>query len=63
MWGKTKGASTYTRSTKSGKNPSTYKVVDGDTLSEIATRFKTTVKNLQNLNHLVNPDKLVLVRC
>jgi LysM repeat protein len=42
------------------KTPSTYKVVDGDTLSGIATRFKTTVKNLQSLNHLVNPDKLVI---
>jgi LysM repeat protein len=42
------------------KQPSTYKVVAGDTLSEIADRFKTTVKNLQNLNHLVNPDKLVI---
>jgi LysM repeat protein len=42
------------------KIPSTYKVVAGDTLSEIASTFKTTVKNLQNLNHLVNPDKLVI---
>jgi LysM repeat protein len=42
------------------KTPSTYKVVAGDTLSEISSRFKTTVKNLQNLNHLVNPDKLVI---
>jgi LysM repeat protein len=42
------------------KQPSTYKVVAGDTLSEIASKFKTTVKNLQNLNHLVNPDKLVI---
>jgi LysM repeat protein len=40
------------------KIPSTYQVVAGDTLSEIATKFKTTVKNLQNLNHLTNPDKL-----
>jgi hypothetical protein len=50
-------------STETSKNPSTYKVVAGDTLSEIATKFKTTVKNLQNLNHMVNPDKLLLVRC
>jgi LysM repeat protein len=42
------------------KTPTTYKVVGGDTLSEIASTFKTTVKNLQNLNHLVNPDKLVI---
>jgi LysM repeat protein len=42
------------------KIPSTYKVVAGDTLSEIATKFKTTVKTLQSLNHLVNPDKLVI---
>jgi LysM repeat protein len=42
------------------KQPSTYKVVAGDTLSEIADRFKTTVKNLQSLNHLVNPDKLTI---
>jgi len=40
------------------KTPSTYKVIAGDTLSEIAIKFKTTVKNLQSLNHLVNPDKL-----
>jgi LysM repeat protein len=45
---------------KTVKTTSTYKVVDGDTLSEIATRFKTTVKNLQSLNHLTNPDKLVI---
>jgi LysM repeat protein len=43
------------------RNPvTTYKVVSGDTLSEIADRFKTTVKNLQSLNHLVNPDKLTI---
>jgi LysM repeat protein len=42
------------------KPVTTYKVVAGDTLSEIADRFKTTVKNLQNLNHLVNPDKLAI---
>jgi LysM repeat protein len=33
-------------------------VVSGDTLSEIAVKFKTTVKQLQTLNHLIDVDKL-----
>jgi LysM repeat protein len=40
------------------KSVSTYKVVSGDTLSEIAVKFKTTVKQLQTLNHLTDVDKL-----
>jgi LysM repeat protein len=35
-----------------------YKVVSGDTLSEIAFKFKTTVKQLQTLNQLNDPNKL-----
>lgn len=33
-----------------------YRVVAGDTLSEIALRFNTTVENLVQLNNIVNPD-------
>jgi LysM repeat protein len=40
------------------KPVSTYKVVSGDTLSEIAVKFKTTVKQLQTLNQLSDPNKL-----
>jgi LysM repeat protein len=38
--------------------PSTYKVVSGDTLSEIAIQFGTTTKALQLLNKLDNPNKI-----
>lgn len=34
----------------------TYKVVKGDTLSEIAVKYNTTVKKLQELNDIDNPD-------
>lgn len=33
-----------------------YRVVAGDTLSEIALRFNTTVENLVRLNNIVNPN-------
>lgn len=33
-----------------------YTVVYGDTLFGIATRFKTDVKTLQQLNNIANPD-------
>jgi len=33
-----------------------YKVVRGDTLSMIAARFGTTVKKIQQLNNIINPD-------
>lgn len=34
----------------------TYTVKDGDTLSEIAERYHTTVSELVRLNHIANPD-------
>lgn len=37
---------------------STYKVKSGDTLSEIASKFNTTVKNLQDLNNISNPNRI-----
>jgi LysM repeat protein len=38
--------------------PKTYTIVAGDTLSTIATRFKTTVARLMQLNNLVNSDRI-----
>jgi LysM repeat protein len=38
--------------------PKTYTIVAGDTLSTIATRFKTTVARLMELNKLVNSDRI-----
>lgn len=38
--------------------PSTYKVVWGDTLSEIAAKFYTTVNHLAKLNHIKNVDMI-----
>lgn len=38
----------------------TYKVVKGDTLSEIAVRYKTTVSALVKLNNIKNPDYIVV---
>ena len=35
-----------------------YKVKKGDNLSKIAKRFKTSVKSLQSLNDIKNPDKI-----
>jgi LysM repeat protein len=37
---------------------STYKVVSGDTLSEIAEKFKTTTTQLKALNHLADENKI-----
>lgn len=39
-----------------GAGESRYTVRPGDTLSEIAVRFGTTVKELQRLNNIQNPD-------
>ena len=33
-----------------------YRVKQGDTLSHIARRYGTTVKRLERLNHIENPD-------
>lgn len=38
----------------------TYTVVKGDTLSELAQRFGTTVSNLVNLNNIKDPDFIVV---
>jgi len=38
----------------------TYKVRKGDTLSSIARKFNTSVPELQKLNHLANPNDLVV---
>jgi LysM repeat protein len=38
--------------------PKSYTIVAGDTLSTIATRFKTTVARLMELNNLVNSDRI-----
>ena len=38
--------------------PKTYTIVAGDTLSTIASRFKTTVARLMELNKLVNSDRI-----
>lgn len=38
----------------------TYTVVKGDTLSEIAVKYGTTVKNLVELNNIKNPDYIVV---
>ena len=41
---------------QSTAKPKTYKVKSGDTLSGIAVKFKTTVKKLQQLNNISNPN-------
>jgi LysM repeat protein len=38
--------------------PSSYKVVAGDTLSEIAVKFHTTIANLKKLNRITDEDKI-----
>lgn len=38
----------------------TYKVIKGDTLSQIAVRFNTTVDKLVQLNNIANPDYIVV---
>ena len=42
----------------SGAGGRKYTVRQGDTLSEIAVRFGTTVKELQRLNNIQNPDRI-----
>lgn len=37
-----------------------HKVVWGDTLSEIAVRYGVTVEQLQKLNNITNPDKIIV---
>ncbi|GEL68513.1 MULTISPECIES: LysM peptidoglycan-binding domain-containing protein [Myxococcus] len=36
--------------------PSSYLICKGDTLSELAARFKTSVKELARINNIANPD-------
>ncbi|MGW1377819.1 LysM peptidoglycan-binding domain-containing protein [Streptomyces sp. NPDC002446] len=44
--------------TKQRTRDTIYTVVSGDTLSGIAVRFKTTVKQLQIWNNIPDPDKI-----
>ena len=37
---------------------STYKIKSGDTLSQIAKKYNTTVKTLQNINNIADPNKI-----
>lgn len=46
------------RTTSTKVSAVTYTVRRGDTLSSIATRFHTTWRRLQTLNHLSNPDAI-----
>lgn len=41
---------------KAQERPVVYRVKQGDTLSHIARRYGTTVKRLERLNHIENPD-------
>lgn len=41
-----------------GKNPATYKVVKGDTLSAIAFKFDATWQTLAKINSLADPNKI-----
>ncbi|MED2944249.1 LysM domain-containing protein [Bacillus swezeyi] len=43
---------------KSGKSNTTYTVKKGDTLSGIAQKYGTTVKALQRLNNIKDPNKI-----
>ncbi|KAA6450329.1 glycoside hydrolase family 25 protein [Bacillus swezeyi] len=43
---------------KSVKSNTIYTIKKGDTLSEIAQKYKTTVKALQSLNNIKNPNKI-----
>ena len=47
---------TPSKSEQSTAKPKTYKVKSGDTLSGIAAKYKTTVKKLQQLNNISNPN-------
>ena len=40
-------------------HPQTYTVQRGDTLRNIALRFNTTVDTLVQLNHIVNPNRII----
>ncbi|MDR4958196.1 LysM peptidoglycan-binding domain-containing protein, partial [Bacillus sonorensis] len=43
---------------KSVKSDTVYTVKKGDTLSEIAQKYNTTVKALQSLNNIKDPNKI-----
>ncbi|PAD67036.1 hypothetical protein CHH83_20945 [Bacillus sp. 7586-K] len=44
--------------TKPSSKTTTYKVMSGDTLSEIASKYNTTVKKLQELNNIKDANKI-----
>ncbi|MDD9775692.1 MULTISPECIES: LysM peptidoglycan-binding domain-containing protein [Bacillus] len=52
--------STSKSSSSSSSKTTTYKVKSGDTLSEIAVKYKTSVSKLVSLNKLKNPNKLYI---
>ena len=51
---------TPTSPTAQATPPGSYEVVDGDTLSDIASRFNTTVEALVAANGLANADELTI---
>lgn len=52
--------STPKSSSSSSSKTTTYKVKSGDTLSEIAVKYKTSVSKLVSLNKIKNPNKLYI---
>lgn len=55
------GARTASPTPSASPTPAgSYTVVDGDTLSEIAARFNTTVDALVSLNELANADEIAV---
>lgn len=60
QWGRKAKKTLNSKISNNGSNNkvsgSTYKIKTGDTLSEIATQYGTTVKALQSLNGISNPD-------
>jgi LysM repeat protein len=57
---KAAGASTSTGSSAGTASTTTYTVKKGDTLSSIATKYKTTIAKLVSLNKLNDPDQIAV---
>ena len=53
-------AATPTTSPQSSARPAFYIVQKGDSLGSIAARFGTTVQRLMDLNHISNPNRIVV---